>query len=114
MQRDQNEPELYSGFFVLPVKYTVPAEVERKLGPKVNLLARVAFDEVVRIGNWFNVFYHRFEVDLEDPERRVFELSCWFNETDRVVEINIVAGGEPIVVDLPEGFGADVDEVQPS
>lgn len=112
MQTQNHEPELYSGFFVLPVRYTVPAEMERELGPKVHLLARRAFDEVVRIGNWFNVYYHRFEVDLEDSEPSPFELSCWFNDTDRVVEIAIEEGGEPIVVDLPEGLEEVLEKAQ--
>jgi hypothetical protein len=110
MQAENKEPELYAGFFVLPVRYTVPAVMERELGPKVHLLARRAFDEIVRIGNWFNVYYHRFEADLEDPEPATFELSCWFNETDRVVEIDIREGGEPIVVDLPEGLIDELEE----
>jgi hypothetical protein len=114
MKNNTSLPELYSGFFVLPVRYTVPAELERELGIGTHVLARAAFDEVVCIGNWFNVYYHRFEVELNETNTEAFELSCHFNQTDRVVEIAIEPAGKSITVDLPEGWAGGVLDPGPA
>ena len=110
MHNETHDPELYSGFFVLPVRYTVTADLKMELGEKVHLLARVAFEEIIHIGNGFNIYYHRFPLELEEKQE-TFKLTSWFNETDRFVEIDIEKAGDPITFELPDGFIDSIDEV---